>query len=174
MSTHREAEGLHEVTVDAESDPQRDVERLDVLRDAAAALLAAQHDGGAQQALAAGGLHHGPMDGHVGLRHGAPRDIVGELLERLHGRLDARQARRIAVEVAAKEIDGLATPVKGKGDIQNVATISANNDASVGRITLAPTASMPCALRSRWQTITGAAFVVVTVVIRALRPRTPV
>jgi chaperonin GroEL len=39
-----------------------------------------------------------------------------------------------AVEVAAKEIDALSTPVKGKADIQNVATISANNDPEVGRI----------------------------------------
>ncbi|MFZ4429485.1 MAG: chaperonin GroEL, partial [Phycisphaerales bacterium] len=41
---------------------------------------------------------------------------------------------KAAVEVAASEIKDLSTPVKGKGDIQNVATISANNDAAIGRI----------------------------------------
>ncbi|HYF15306.1 MAG TPA: chaperonin GroEL [Phycisphaerales bacterium] len=41
---------------------------------------------------------------------------------------------KMAVETAAKEIDRLSTPVKGKADIQNVATISANNDAEVGKI----------------------------------------
>src|SRR5262245_26641143 len=39
-----------------------------------------------------------------------------------------------AVEFVSKEIDGLSTPVKGKGDIQSVAAISANNDAEVGKI----------------------------------------
>src|SRR5690606_6529988 len=37
-----------------------------------------------------------------------------------------------AVELVAKDIDALAKPVNGKGDIQNVATISANNDAAIG------------------------------------------
>jgi chaperonin GroEL len=41
---------------------------------------------------------------------------------------------RQAVEVAVKEINSLATPVKGKADIENVASISANNDPEVGRI----------------------------------------
>src|SRR3954462_5613659 len=35
---------------------------------------------------------------------------------------------KAAVEIATKEIDSLSTPVKGKADIQNVASISANND----------------------------------------------
>ncbi|MBX3362759.1 MAG: chaperonin GroEL [Phycisphaeraceae bacterium] len=39
-----------------------------------------------------------------------------------------------AVETASKAIDDLSTPVKGKADIQNVAAISANNDAEVGKI----------------------------------------
>ncbi len=39
-----------------------------------------------------------------------------------------------AVELVGKEIDEMATPIKGKGDIQNVATISANNDAAIGKI----------------------------------------
>ncbi len=39
-----------------------------------------------------------------------------------------------AVEVAAKSIDDMATPIKGKADIQNVATISANNDPEIGKI----------------------------------------
>jgi len=39
-----------------------------------------------------------------------------------------------AVLVACEKIDGMATPIKGKADIQNVATISANNDAEVGKI----------------------------------------
>ncbi|MEM1185597.1 MAG: chaperonin GroEL [Planctomycetota bacterium] len=38
------------------------------------------------------------------------------------------------VEAAGKAIDDLATPVNGKADIQNVATISANNDAEIGKI----------------------------------------
>jgi chaperonin GroEL len=41
---------------------------------------------------------------------------------------------RMAVDVAVKEINGLATPVKGKADIENVASISANNDREIGRI----------------------------------------
>ncbi len=41
---------------------------------------------------------------------------------------------KLAVEAACKEIDALAKPVKGKADIQNVATISANNDAAIGKI----------------------------------------
>jgi chaperonin GroEL len=39
-----------------------------------------------------------------------------------------------AVLTASKAIDDLSTPVKGKADIQNVAAISANNDAEVGKI----------------------------------------
>ncbi len=39
-----------------------------------------------------------------------------------------------AVLTASKAIDDLAVPVKGKADIQNVAAISANNDAEVGKI----------------------------------------
>ncbi|MBX3317210.1 MAG: chaperonin GroEL [Phycisphaeraceae bacterium] len=39
-----------------------------------------------------------------------------------------------AVTTASKAIDDLSTPVKGKADIQNVAAISANNDAEVGKI----------------------------------------
>jgi chaperonin GroEL len=41
---------------------------------------------------------------------------------------------KAAVEVCVKEINSLATPVKGKGDIQNVASISANNDVAIGKI----------------------------------------
>ena len=41
---------------------------------------------------------------------------------------------KMGVEVATKEINSLAKPVKGKADIENVATISANNDAGVGKI----------------------------------------
>ncbi|NRA57349.1 MAG: chaperonin GroEL, partial [Phycisphaerales bacterium] len=39
---------------------------------------------------------------------------------------------RLAVEAATEAIDDLATPIKGKADIQNVATISANNDTEIG------------------------------------------
>ncbi len=39
-----------------------------------------------------------------------------------------------AVLTASEAIDNLSTPVKGKADIQNVAAISANNDAEVGKI----------------------------------------
>lgn len=38
------------------------------------------------------------------------------------------------VEAATKSIDALATPIDGKADVQNVATISANNDPEVGKI----------------------------------------
>jgi hypothetical protein len=38
------------------------------------------------------------------------------------------------VETAGKAIDELATPINGKADIQNVATISANNDPEIGKI----------------------------------------
>ena len=38
------------------------------------------------------------------------------------------------VEEVTKAIDALATPIKGKKDIENVATISANNDPEVGKI----------------------------------------
>ncbi|MFZ4574321.1 MAG: TCP-1/cpn60 chaperonin family protein, partial [Phycisphaerales bacterium] len=41
---------------------------------------------------------------------------------------------KAAVEVATAEINALATPVKGRADIENVATISANNDREVGKI----------------------------------------
>ena len=41
---------------------------------------------------------------------------------------------KLAVETATKEINALSTPVKGKADIQNVAAISANNDAAIGKI----------------------------------------
>ncbi|MFM9994398.1 MAG: chaperonin GroEL [Phycisphaerales bacterium] len=41
---------------------------------------------------------------------------------------------KAAVEVASAEIDTLSRPVKGKADIQNVASISANNDAAIGQI----------------------------------------
>src|SRR5262249_6387910 len=39
-----------------------------------------------------------------------------------------------AVESASAEIKRLAKPVKGKADIQSVATISANHDAAIGQI----------------------------------------
>src|SRR5262249_7416174 len=39
-----------------------------------------------------------------------------------------------AVETASAEIKNIAKPVKGKADIQSVATISANNDAEIGQI----------------------------------------
>ncbi|MEZ6242855.1 MAG: chaperonin GroEL [Phycisphaerales bacterium] len=38
------------------------------------------------------------------------------------------------VELATAAIDDMATPIDGKRDIQNVATISANNDPEVGKI----------------------------------------
>ncbi len=38
------------------------------------------------------------------------------------------------VELSTKAIDDMATPISGKRDIQNVATISANNDPEVGKI----------------------------------------
>jgi len=38
------------------------------------------------------------------------------------------------IEIACKSIDDMAVPVKGKKDIQNVATISANNDPDTGKI----------------------------------------
>src|SRR5690554_5788349 len=38
------------------------------------------------------------------------------------------------VEIASKEITGIARPVDGKKDIQSVATISANNDPEIGKI----------------------------------------
>ncbi len=41
---------------------------------------------------------------------------------------------KAGVELVTKSIDDLATPVNGKKDIQNVATISANNDPEVGKI----------------------------------------
>ncbi len=41
---------------------------------------------------------------------------------------------KAAVEAVSGEIKKLAVPVKGKNDIQNVAAISANNDAEVGKI----------------------------------------
>ncbi len=41
---------------------------------------------------------------------------------------------RKAVTTVTGEIENLAKPVKGKADIQNVATISSNNDPSVGKI----------------------------------------
>ena len=41
---------------------------------------------------------------------------------------------KAAVEVATAEISSLSSPVKGRGDIENVATISANNDREVGKI----------------------------------------
>ena len=39
-----------------------------------------------------------------------------------------------AVETAGTAITGMAKPINGKSDIQNVATISANNDPEVGKI----------------------------------------
>jgi chaperonin GroEL len=41
---------------------------------------------------------------------------------------------KMGVEVACKEIDALAKPVKGKSDIESVASISANNDNAIGKI----------------------------------------
>jgi len=41
---------------------------------------------------------------------------------------------KLAVVAAGEEINKLAKPVKGKADIQAVATISANNDSAVGQI----------------------------------------
>src|SRR6267142_751019 len=39
-----------------------------------------------------------------------------------------------AVETVAEEIKSFAKPVSGKADIQNIATISANNDLEIGKI----------------------------------------
>ncbi|MDI1290869.1 MAG: chaperonin GroEL, partial [bacterium] len=41
---------------------------------------------------------------------------------------------KAAVEVASKSIADMSTPVKGKGDIESVASISANNDREIGKI----------------------------------------
>ncbi len=41
---------------------------------------------------------------------------------------------RKAVDAAVSHIEGMATPIKDKKDIQNVATISANNDPEIGKI----------------------------------------
>jgi len=41
---------------------------------------------------------------------------------------------KLAVEAASQAIDESSTPIKGKADIQNVATISANNDPEIGKI----------------------------------------
>jgi chaperonin GroEL len=41
---------------------------------------------------------------------------------------------RKAVTSVADQIEGLSKPIKGKADIQSVATISANNDPAVGKI----------------------------------------
>ncbi len=41
---------------------------------------------------------------------------------------------KLAVDAATRSIDELATPVKGRSDIQSVASISANNDAAIGKI----------------------------------------
>ena len=37
-------------------------------------------------------------------------------------------------EVVCKEVEEMSTPIKTKEDIQNIATISANNDPSIGEI----------------------------------------
>jgi chaperonin GroEL len=39
-----------------------------------------------------------------------------------------------AVAAVVKELEGLSTPVKGKADIEQVATISANGDAAIGKM----------------------------------------
>jgi chaperonin GroEL len=41
---------------------------------------------------------------------------------------------KAAVETSVKAINDMATPIKGKQDIQNVAAISANNDMEIGKI----------------------------------------
>ena len=41
---------------------------------------------------------------------------------------------RQAILVSTAAIDAMATPIEGKGDVRNVATISANNDPEIGKI----------------------------------------
>ncbi len=63
--------------------------------------------------------------------------LFREGLKHVAAGVDANQlvrGMREAVDVASKEIRKLAKPVNGKADIQNIATISANNDAAIGKI----------------------------------------
>jgi len=63
--------------------------------------------------------------------------LFREGLRHIAAGCDANQLVRgmqAAVTAAGKAIDDLATPVKGKADIQNVAAISANNDQEIGKI----------------------------------------
>ncbi|MCK4871567.1 MAG: chaperonin GroEL [Phycisphaerales bacterium] len=41
---------------------------------------------------------------------------------------------RRAVDTVTREIESMSKPIKGKADIQNVATISSNNDRAIGKI----------------------------------------
>jgi chaperonin GroEL len=63
--------------------------------------------------------------------------IFREGLKHIAAGVDANalvRGMKLAVETAGKAIDDMATPVKGKADIQNVAAISANNDGEIGKI----------------------------------------
>jgi len=63
--------------------------------------------------------------------------LFKEGLKYIAAGVDANQLVRgmkKAVEVASEAIKKLSKPVSGKADIQNIATISANNDAAIGKI----------------------------------------
>ena len=63
--------------------------------------------------------------------------LFREGLRHIAAGCDANQLVRgmqAAVTAVGKAINAMATPVKGKADIQNVAAISANNDMEIGRI----------------------------------------
>ncbi|MBL9030920.1 MAG: chaperonin GroEL [Phycisphaerae bacterium] len=63
--------------------------------------------------------------------------LFREGLKHITAGVDANQMVRgmkAAVSAASDEINRLSRPVKGKADIQSVATISANNDPGVGQI----------------------------------------
>ena len=63
--------------------------------------------------------------------------IFREGLKHIAAGVDANalvRGMRQGVDLVVKDIQSQAKPVNGKGDIQNVATISANNDAEIGKI----------------------------------------
>ena len=63
--------------------------------------------------------------------------LVKEGMKYIAAGVDANalvRGMKIGVELVTKNIDGMATPISGKADIQNVATISANNDPEIGKI----------------------------------------
>ena len=63
--------------------------------------------------------------------------LFREGLKYIAGGVDANalvRGMKKAVEVACADIRSFAKPVSGKADIQNIAAISANNDAEIGKI----------------------------------------